>query len=139
MANQWWKPKMHRKVLSGLCKGMKAHYFIKKAVLYFKKKKCISLYACFWLNFPVFFSVNIHEVWVRKYSILCLIKIPKECHSFGWANTAISHSPKLSYGYNATEKFLSKSLFFISIGSNDIFGYYHSKSPLSKRKISCLL
>ena len=97
MANQWWKPKMHRKVLSGLCKGMKAHYFIKKAVLYFKKKKCISLYACFWLNFPVFFSVNIHEVWVRKYSILCLIKIPKECHSFGWANAAISHSPKLSF------------------------------------------
>ena len=30
---------MHHKVLSGLCKGMKAHYFIKKAVLYLKKKK----------------------------------------------------------------------------------------------------
>ena len=44
MANQWWKPKMHHKVLSGLCKGMKAHYFIKKAVLYLKKKKNVFLF-----------------------------------------------------------------------------------------------
>ncbi|XP_050263155.1 GDSL esterase/lipase At5g03820-like [Quercus robur] len=36
-------------------------------------------------------------------------------------------------GQAAMEKFLSKSLFFISIGSNDIFAYYHSNSSLSKQ------
>ena len=36
-------------------------------------------------------------------------------------------------GQAATEKFLSKSLFFISIGSNDVLGYYHSKSYLPKQ------
>ena len=36
-------------------------------------------------------------------------------------------------GHAATEKFLFKSLFFISIGSNDVLGYYHSKSSLPKQ------
>lgn len=36
-------------------------------------------------------------------------------------------------GQAATKKFLSKSLFFISIGSNDIFAYYRSNSSLSKQ------
>ncbi|KAL4616377.1 hypothetical protein ACB092_07G195600 [Castanea dentata] len=36
-------------------------------------------------------------------------------------------------GQAAMEKFLSKSLIFISIGSNDIFAYYHSNSSLSKQ------
>nr|POF20317.1 gdsl esterase/lipase [Quercus suber] len=46
------------------------------------------------------------------------------CKQFIWSN---DHSIK------AMEKFLSKSLFFISIGSNDIFAYYHSNSSLSKQ------
>ena len=36
-------------------------------------------------------------------------------------------------GQAAMKKFLSKSLFFISIGSNDIFAYYDSNSSLSKQ------
>ena len=45
----------------------------------------------------------------------------------------VQSSLMATMGHAATEKFLSKSLFFISIGSNDIFGYYHSKSSLSKQ------
>lgn len=37
-------------------------------------------------------------------------------------------------GVVATEKFLSKSLIFISIGSNDLFGYYHSNSSIPKEE-----
>ncbi|XP_048336970.2 GDSL esterase/lipase At4g16230 [Ziziphus jujuba] len=37
-------------------------------------------------------------------------------------------------GSKAAKKFLSKSLFFISTGSNDIFGYYYSKSSVSKEE-----
>lgn len=36
-------------------------------------------------------------------------------------------------GKPETEKFLSKSLFFISTGNNDIFGYYHSGSNIPKQ------
>ena len=36
-------------------------------------------------------------------------------------------------GQAAMEKLHSKSLFFISIGSNDIFAYYDSNSSLSKQ------
>ncbi|XP_021800046.1 GDSL esterase/lipase At5g08460-like [Prunus avium] len=35
-------------------------------------------------------------------------------------------------GQSVTEKLISKSLFFISTGSNDLFGYYHSNSSFSK-------
>lgn len=42
-------------------------------------------------------------------------------------------------GSKATEKFLSKSLFFISIGSNDILGYYHSNSSASKEEFLSIL
>ncbi|XP_044507144.1 GDSL esterase/lipase At5g55050-like [Mangifera indica] len=37
-------------------------------------------------------------------------------------------------GPAGTENFLSKSLFFISTGSNDIFTYYHSTSTLPKQE-----
>lgn len=37
-------------------------------------------------------------------------------------------------GSAATKKFLSKCLFFISTGSNDIFGYYHLGSSISKKE-----
>ncbi|XP_062023482.1 GDSL esterase/lipase At5g37690-like [Rosa rugosa] len=37
-------------------------------------------------------------------------------------------------GAVATEKFLKESLIFISTGSNDLFGYYHSKSSIPKEK-----
>lgn len=37
-------------------------------------------------------------------------------------------------GSAATKKFLSKCLFFVSIGSNDILGYYYSMSSMSKTK-----
>lgn len=37
-------------------------------------------------------------------------------------------------GAVATEKYLSKSVFFISIGSNDIFEYYHSNSSVPKEQ-----
>ncbi|KAK9987624.1 hypothetical protein SO802_027863 [Lithocarpus litseifolius] len=51
----------------------------------------------------------------------------------------VQSSLMATMGHAATEKFLSKSLFFISIGSNDIFGYYHSKSSLSKQDfMGCL-
>ncbi|GMI70545.1 hypothetical protein like AT5G55050 [Hibiscus trionum] len=33
-----------------------------------------------------------------------------------------------------TEEFLSKSLFFISVGSNDIMGNYHSNNPIPKEQ-----
>ncbi|KAL7156349.1 hypothetical protein ABFS83_02G003500 [Erythranthe nasuta] len=39
----------------------------------------------------------------------------------------------------ATETMLSKSLFFISIGSNDIFGYFMSKSTVPKDQFISLL
>ncbi|PKI63754.1 hypothetical protein CRG98_015875 [Punica granatum] len=39
---------------------------------------------------------------------------------------------KLVLGQEYAKSFLSKSLFFISIGSNDIFGYFQSKSTISK-------
>ncbi|KAL6214106.1 hypothetical protein ACLB2K_013544 [Fragaria x ananassa] len=42
-------------------------------------------------------------------------------------------------GAVATEKFLKESLIFISIGSNDLFGYYHSKSSIPKEKFMCSL
>ncbi|KAL6209180.1 hypothetical protein ACLB2K_020123 [Fragaria x ananassa] len=43
-------------------------------------------------------------------------------------------------GAAATKKFLSKSLIFISIGSNDLFRYYHSNSSTPKEKfLSSLL
>ncbi|XP_038707444.1 GDSL esterase/lipase At5g55050-like [Tripterygium wilfordii] len=37
-------------------------------------------------------------------------------------------------GLQEAKKYLSKSLFFISIGSNDIFEYYHSKTSVPKQK-----
>ncbi|PIN10489.1 Triacylglycerol lipase [Handroanthus impetiginosus] len=43
-------------------------------------------------------------------------------------------------GSNATEAMLSEALFFISIGSNDIFGYFANKSTMPKEKfISTLI
>ncbi|KAI3446310.1 hypothetical protein Pfo_002975 [Paulownia fortunei] len=42
-------------------------------------------------------------------------------------------------GPAATEQMLSKSLFFISIGSNDIFGYFMSKSTMPKDQFIGLL
>ncbi|KAE8008848.1 hypothetical protein FH972_005321 [Carpinus fangiana] len=45
----------------------------------------------------------------------------------------VSSSLMATMGPLATQKFLSKSLFFISTGSNDIFGNYHSNSSLSKQ------
>ncbi len=47
--------------------------------------------------------------------------------------STVQSSLMATMGHAATEKFLSKSLVFISIGSNDIFGYYHSKSSLPKQ------
>ena len=35
-------------------------------------------------------------------------------------------------GLSVTKKYLSKSLFFISVGSNDIFGYFQSTSSIPK-------
>ncbi|XP_050365489.1 GDSL esterase/lipase At5g55050-like [Argentina anserina] len=37
-------------------------------------------------------------------------------------------------GAAATKKFLLKSMIFISIGSNDLFGYYHSNSSIPKEE-----
>ncbi|KAL6214104.1 hypothetical protein ACLB2K_013542 [Fragaria x ananassa] len=40
-------------------------------------------------------------------------------------------------GAVATDKFLMESLIFISIGSNEIFGYNHSKSSIPKENFLC--
>lgn len=37
-------------------------------------------------------------------------------------------------GQAETEKYLAKSLFFISIGSNDIIGNYHSNNSIPKEQ-----
>ncbi|KAG6651535.1 hypothetical protein CIPAW_06G118700 [Carya illinoinensis] len=47
---------------------------------------------------------------------------------------SVRNSLMAAMGPVPTLRFLSKSLFFISIGSNDIFEYYHSNNKLSKER-----
>ncbi|KAG6709168.1 hypothetical protein I3842_06G118500 [Carya illinoinensis] len=47
---------------------------------------------------------------------------------------SVRNSLLAAMGPVPTLRFLSKSLFFISIGSNDIFEYYHSNNKLSKER-----
>ncbi|XP_004292275.1 PREDICTED: GDSL esterase/lipase At5g55050-like [Fragaria vesca subsp. vesca] len=54
--------------------------------------------------------------------------------------SSVKNSLTALMGAAATKKFLSKSLIFISIGSNDLFRYYHSNSSTPKEKfLSSLL
>ncbi|XP_062024821.1 GDSL esterase/lipase At5g55050-like [Rosa rugosa] len=48
--------------------------------------------------------------------------------------SSVKNNLMAKMGAAATEKFLSKSLIFISSGSNDLFGYYHSNSSIPKEE-----
>ncbi|KAK7858754.1 gdsl esterase/lipase 4 [Quercus suber] len=92
-----------------LCKGMMAHYFLKKYLTLMKFGK---------ENTPSS-SKNQKKVISLAVQILQFPRVQNDLMG--------------TMGQAAMEKFLSKSLVFISIGSNDIFAYYHSNSSLSKQ------
>ncbi|XP_050365488.1 GDSL esterase/lipase At5g37690-like [Argentina anserina] len=64
-----------------------------------------------------------------------VISLTDQMHQF----SSVKNNLTTLMGVKPTEKYLKGSLIFISIGSNDLFAYYHSKSSIPKEDFLCSL
>lgn len=84
--------------------------------------KCTSLYFQLTSNTPD------DNVPIKK--VQNVVPLSEQIKQF----STIHYILTSSLGTELTKNFLAKSLFFISIGSNDILDYYHSNSQISKQE-----